>query len=146
VWKSLMLGIHTQHEIVEIFLKQKEGYYKYYLYIYILTDTKLYYLSSMDFKGSYLSWFPFKEPIGCLMKVVAHTSTTEISQVRSWHHHMVPLWNWIEIQNIIGECDLIHFVASPCSQNPRRSHYPTSILFSKRPHCTLTLRPPNCQR
>jgi hypothetical protein len=62
-----MLGIHTQHEIAEIFLRQKEGYYKYYLYIYVLTNTKLYYLSSMDLKGSYLSWFLLKEPIGCLM-------------------------------------------------------------------------------
>jgi hypothetical protein len=41
--------------IVEIFLRQKEGYYEYYLYIYILTDTKLYYLNSRDLKGSYLS-------------------------------------------------------------------------------------------
>jgi hypothetical protein len=41
--------------IVEIFLRQKEGYDKYYFYIYIPTDTKLYYLSSMDLKGSDLS-------------------------------------------------------------------------------------------
>jgi hypothetical protein len=34
------------------------------------------YFSSMDLKGSYLSWFPFNEPTGCLMSVVAHTSTT----------------------------------------------------------------------
>jgi hypothetical protein len=62
--------------IVEIFLRQKEGYDKYYFYIYIPTDTKLYYLSSMDLKGSDLSWFPIKEPTGCLMWVAAHTSTT----------------------------------------------------------------------
>ncbi len=104
--------------IVGIFLRQKEGYYKYYLYIYIFKDIKLYYLSSMDFKGSNLFWFPLKEPTGCLMRVVAHTSTTEIPQVQFWHHHMVPLRDYTEIQNKIGECDLIHFRASPCSQIP----------------------------
>ncbi len=41
--------------IAEIFLRKKEGYYKYYFYIYILSDTKLYYLSSMDLKRSNLS-------------------------------------------------------------------------------------------
>jgi hypothetical protein len=41
--------------IIKIFLRQKEGHYNYYLYIYILTDTKFYYLSYMDLKGSNLS-------------------------------------------------------------------------------------------
>jgi len=40
--------------IAEIFLRQKEGYYKYYFYIHILIDTKLYYLNSMDLKGANL--------------------------------------------------------------------------------------------
>jgi hypothetical protein len=70
------VGYTNWKGIVGIFLRQKEGYYKYYLYIYILPDTKLYYLSFMNLKGSNLSWFPFKEPIGCLMGVEAHTSTT----------------------------------------------------------------------
>jgi hypothetical protein len=34
------------------------------------------YSNSMDLKGLDLSWFPFKEPIGCLMSVGVHTSTT----------------------------------------------------------------------
>ncbi len=46
------VGCTDSIRIAEIFLRQKEGYYKYYFYIYILTDTKLYYLSSMEFKGS----------------------------------------------------------------------------------------------
>jgi hypothetical protein len=33
--------------IIEIFLRQKETYYKYYFYIHILTNTKLYDLISM---------------------------------------------------------------------------------------------------
>jgi hypothetical protein len=44
VWKSLMLGVQTQLELLKSSLRQKEGYVKYYFYIYILTDTKLYYL------------------------------------------------------------------------------------------------------
>ncbi len=46
------VGCTDSIRIAEIFLRQKEGYYKYYFYIYILTDTKLYYLSFMEFKGS----------------------------------------------------------------------------------------------
>jgi hypothetical protein len=100
----------------------------------------------MDLKGSDLSWFPLKEPNGCLMKVATHASTTEIPQVQSQHHHMVPFKNWIEIQNRRGQCDFIHYIVSPCSQNPRSSHYQVGILFLEWPHCTLTLRPPNYQR
>jgi hypothetical protein len=74
--KILNIGYTISIGIGEIFLRQKEGYDKYYFYIYILTYTKIYYLSSMDLKGSDLSLFPFKEPIGCLMRVAAHTSTT----------------------------------------------------------------------
>jgi hypothetical protein len=63
------------------------------------------------------------------MKVAAHTPTTEIPQVVFRHHHMVPLKNWTEIRNKSGECDLLHFLVSPCSQNPRSSHYPIGTLF-----------------
>jgi hypothetical protein len=122
--------------IVEIVLRQKEGYYKYYFYIYILRHNKLYHLSSMDFKGLDLSRFPLKEPTGCLMRVAAHTSTTKIPQVQSRHHHMVLFRNLTKTQNIISECDLIHFIASPCS------HYLVGTLFLEWPHCTFTLRPP----
>jgi hypothetical protein len=52
----------------------------------------------MDLKGLDLFLFPFKEPTGCLMKVVAHTSTKEIPQVQSQHHYMVPFRNWTETQ------------------------------------------------
>jgi hypothetical protein len=41
--------------ITEIFQRQKGAYYKYHFYIYILTDTKLYYFSSIDLKGLDLS-------------------------------------------------------------------------------------------
>jgi hypothetical protein len=131
--------------IVEIFLKQKEDYYKYCFYIHILTNTKFYYLSFMDLKGSNFSWFPLKELVGCLMRVATHTSTTKIPQVQSQHHHMVPFRNWIETQNRVGECDFIHFIVSPCSQNPWSSHYPVSIFLLELTHYTFTLRPPNCQ-
>jgi hypothetical protein len=104
------------------------------------------YFSSMDLKGLDLSWFPLKEPTSCLMSVVAHTSTIEIPQMQPQHHYMVSLTNWTKIKNRIGECDLIHFIISLCSQNPRSSHYPANIFFSKWSHCTFTLRPPNCQR
>ncbi len=69
----LDVGYKDWKGIIRIFLSQKEGYYKYYLYIYIFIYTKFYYLSFMDLKGSNLSWFPLKEPIGCLMGVEAHT-------------------------------------------------------------------------
>jgi len=91
------VGCRDSIRIVEIFLRQKEGYYKYYFYIYILIDTKLYYLSSMDLKGLYLSWFPLKEPTGCLMKMATHISIIEIPQVQSWHHHMFPFKNLSKI-------------------------------------------------
>ncbi len=51
----LDIGYTNSIGIVEIFLRQIESYDKYYFYIYILTNTKFYYFSSMDLKGSYLS-------------------------------------------------------------------------------------------
>lgn len=65
------------------------------------------YSSSMDFKGSDLSLFPLKEPIGCLMSVAVYTSTIEIPQLQPQHHYMVSLRDWIETKNIIGECERI---------------------------------------
>jgi len=125
------VGYTDSMGIAEIFLRQKEGNYKYYFYIHILTNIKLYYLNSMDLKGPDLFLFPFKEPTNCLMRVAPHTLPTEIPQVQSRHHHMVPLRNWTEIQNKIDECDLIHFMVSLCSQNPQSSHYLATTLFSK---------------
>jgi hypothetical protein len=63
----LDIGYTNSIRIDKIFLRQKEGYDKYYFYIYILTYTKLYYLSSMDLKGSYLFWFLLNEPTNYLM-------------------------------------------------------------------------------
>jgi hypothetical protein len=52
----------------------------------------------MDLKGLNLSWFPLKEPTGCLMSVVAHILTTEIPQVQHQHHYVVFLRSWTKIR------------------------------------------------
>jgi len=96
-------------------LKQKEGYYKCYFYIQILTNIKFCYSSSMDFKGSDLSWFPFNEPTSYLMSVATHTSTKEIPQLQSQHHYLIPLWNCTKTQNKINGCYFVHFLISYCS-------------------------------
>ncbi len=74
------VGYTNSIGIAEIFLR---GYYEYYFYIHILTNTKFYYLSSVDLKGSNLFLFPLKERTGCLIKVATDTSTIEIPQVQS---------------------------------------------------------------
>jgi hypothetical protein len=51
VCEILHVGYTDSIGIAEIFMRQKKGYYKYYFYIYILIDTKVYYLSFMDLKG-----------------------------------------------------------------------------------------------
>jgi hypothetical protein len=55
VVEILNVGYTYSIRIAKIFLSYKEGYYKYYFYIYIFIDTKLYYFSSMDLKGLNLS-------------------------------------------------------------------------------------------
>ncbi len=49
------VGYTNSIRIAEVFLRQKEGYYKYCFYIHIFIDTKIYNLHSIDLKGTYLS-------------------------------------------------------------------------------------------
>jgi hypothetical protein len=145
VCKLLMLDIQTQCELLKSYWDRK-------IVTRIIFSSKS--LQTPNFivlflwitRDQILSWFPLKESTGCLMRVAAHTPTTKIPQILIWFHHMVPLREWIEIHDISGECDLLHFPISPCSQNPESSHYPACTLSSKWTHCTLSLRPPSYQR
>jgi hypothetical protein len=92
-----------------------------------------------------LSCFPLEESICCFMGVTTHTPTTEIPQILTWLHYMVPFRDWTKIQDRSGECDLLHFPISLCSQNPRSSHYLTGIFSSEWTHYTLNLRTPRYQ-
>jgi hypothetical protein len=141
-----MLGTHTQYELLKSSWDRKKIITSIISTSKSLQTTNFIILFLWTSRDQIFSWFPLKESIGCLLRVAAHTPTIEIPQVLSWHHHMVPLKNWTKIQNRRGECDLFHFIISPCSQNPWSSHYPACTFFSEWTHCTLTLRPPSCQR
>jgi hypothetical protein len=73
--ESLTLCIQTQYDLLKFLETERRLLQVLFLHLNI-EDIKLCYYSSMDLKGLDLSWFPFKEPTGCLMSVAAHTSTT----------------------------------------------------------------------
>jgi len=82
---------------------------------------------------------------GCWMEVAVHTLTIRILYILIWLHHMVPLKDWTEIQDMIGECNLFHFSIFPCSQNPWNSHNPTGTFSLGWTHYTLNLKSLNHQ-
>jgi hypothetical protein len=145
VCKLLMLDIQIQCELLK-------SYWDRIIVTSIISSSRS--LQTPNFivlflwitRDQIFSWFPLKESTGCLMRVATHTPTTEIPHILTWFHHMVLLREWIEIHNISDECDLLHFLVSPFSQNPQSSHYPACTLSSKWTHCTLSLKPPSYQR
>jgi len=112
----LDIGYTNSIGFVEIFWNKKKVITSVISTSKSLQTSKFIIFSSMDFKGSDLSWFPLNEPTSYLMSVATHTSTKEIPQVQSQHHYLIPLWNWTKIQNKINGCYFVHFLISYCSK------------------------------
>jgi hypothetical protein len=131
--------------IVEVLLKQQDLFQVLFFHQIFYIYLNFIVLILWTTRDQFLFWFPFEESIGCLMEVAAHTLTTWIPQILTWLHHMVLLRDWIDIQNMIGECNLLYSLVSPYSQNPQSSHNAVGILSSRWTHCTLSLRSPSHQ-
>jgi hypothetical protein len=87
-----------------MFTKYFQGTYRRFvpkLLIFLLEQ--LYNSKTMDFKGSNLSWFPFKELVvnGCGRS----SFNNETPQMLPHYHHIVPTKSWTKTNNNVDNCE-----------------------------------------